>query len=150
MKISKYTSYFSNRIFRSREHYPRQYRGIVFARRESDKSGWYGYESHWNLSPIFSNKKEIYLEQLKNQIESPMPKYLDGLGMEKAKEFHLEDRKFDIESYELFKKLPVLDIPRQLLTSFGGLKMAKITIDGILERNEGLEDKLKKIIKESK
>ena len=147
MKISKYTSYFSNRIFRSREHYPRQYRGIVFARRESDKSGWYGYESVWILSPIFSNFKEIYMKELKEEIERPMPHYITG---ETSTKIFVEDRKFDIESYELFKKLPVLDIPRQLLTSFGGLKMAKITIDGILERNEGLEDKLKKIIKESK
>ena len=147
MKISKYTSYFSNRIFRSREHYPRQYRGIVFARKYIDKSGWYGYESVWNLSPVFSNKKEIYMKLLKEEIERPMPDYITG---ETSTKIFVEDRKFDIESYELFKKLPVLDIPRQLLTSFGGLKMAKITIDGILERNEGLEDKLKKIIKESK
>ena len=149
MKISKYTSYFANRIFESHEYYPRQYRGIVFLRKFEDKSGWYGYSSNWNLSPIFSNKKEIYLKKLKNEIESPMPKYLDESGMEKAKEFYLEDRKFNIEAYQLFEKLPFLQRPKHL-TGIGGLKMAKRMIDEILEENDGLEDKIKKIIKESK
>ena len=142
MKIGKYTSYFANRVFRSREHYPRQYRGIVFAREYSDQSGWYGYASQWNLSQIFSNKKEIYMKLLKEEIERPMPEYITG---ETSTKIFVEDRKFDIEAYQLFEKLPFLDIS-SYLTGFGGLKMAKITIDGILERNKGLEDKIKQII----
>ena len=146
MKIGKYTSYFANRIFTSREHYARQYRGIVFARKYIDKSGWYGYESVWNLSPVFSNKKEIYMKLLKEEIERPMPDYITG---ETSTKIFVEDRKFDIESYELFEKLPFLDISRHL-TGFGGLKMAKIMIDSILEQNKGIEDKIKQIITRSK
>ena len=82
------------------------------------------------------------MKLLKEEIERPMPEYITG---ETSTKIFVEDRKFDIEAYQLFEKLPFLDIS-SYLTGFGGLKMAKITIDGILERNKGLEDKIKQII----
>ena len=148
MKIGQYVSHFANRVFENREHYPRPHRGIVFARKYDDSSGWYGYNSEWVLSPIFTNQKHIYMKRLKEQIERAIPSYISD--SEKATKMFLDDRQFDIKTYELFEKLPDLDLNRHLTTGVGGLKLAKIMIDESLRNRERLEDEIQKIIRSMK
>tara|TARA_R100000700_G_scaffold39768_1_gene53374 strand:+ start:1923 stop:2219 length:297 start_codon:yes stop_codon:yes gene_type:complete len=95
------------------------------------------------ISNFHKSKTYIY-----EKVKRAIPSYISD--SEKATKMFLDDRQFDIKTYELFEKLPDLDLNRHLTTGVGGLKLAKIMIDESLRNRERLEDEIQKIIRSMK